>query len=379
MSEAQRPASSARRVALALLRALYAALVVGGWTCALGALAVWVGMATAGPGVPMAVWVLGGVGVVIAILVAIGAAREQGLPEIAVARDLLVLGALPAWGMVYSHLADTSCETRCGGETFRPLAEPELWAFLGLHLGVVLAYAVARRRPSLPPLTEVVVQGALLTGLLMQVLLGVHFGRFVLMGLALAPLLMPAFSPVLAVVLYGLALWPRLRAADAPWRGLLASGGILGVYSALHALWLGQPAGALQVFTRTCSWTLSTLPVTALPDDCHYLCTVAARGHPSLVRPIRLGRRRGVTIVVNRQLAIANAFEDLLHQRWPQLGRAARRGYDRLARPICDHLRPRWVSDVVYLVMKPAEWAFYLVLLLLDPQDPERRIDAMYR
>ena len=36
-------------------------------------------------------------------------------------------------------------------------------------------------------------------------------------------------------------------------------------------------------------------------------------------------------------------------------------------------------GDLVYLAMKPAEWFFYAVLLLLDRGDPEARIDRMYR
>ena len=38
-----------------------------------------------------------------------------------------------------------------------------------------------------------------------------------------------------------------------------------------------------------------------------------------------------------------------------------------------------WMADLVYLAMKPFEWGFYATLLLLDRDDPERRIDRMYR
>jgi hypothetical protein len=82
---------------------------------------------------------------------------------------------------------------------------------------------------------------------------------------------------------------------------------------------------------------------------------------------------------VNRQLAVSNAFEDLLHERWPRFGRTTRRCYDRVGLPVSRYIRNRWLADVVYLLMKPFEWLFYLALLLLDPDDPERRIDDMYR
>ena len=42
-------------------------------------------------------------------------------------------------------------------------------------------------------------------------------------------------------------------------------------------------------------------------------------------------------------------------------------------------IRGAWLSDLVYLAMKPAEWCFAIALLLLDPGDPESRIGRMYR
>ena len=82
---------------------------------------------------------------------------------------------------------------------------------------------------------------------------------------------------------------------------------------------------------------------------------------------------------MNRQLALANAFEDLLHERWPSFGRLARRTYDALAFPICRALSRRWIANALYLVMKPVEVLFFFALLFLDPGDPESRIDRMYR
>ncbi|HEU4534058.1 MAG TPA: DUF6688 family protein, partial [Polyangiaceae bacterium] len=162
-------------------------------------------------------------------------------------------------------------------------------------------------------------------------------------------------------------------------RALALSPALLGAHAVVQALWLGHAGAALDVVTNTCGHVLSRVPVVVLEHDCHYLCTVAARGHAWLVRPERLGRRHGVTIVVNRQLAIANAFEDLLHERWPRFGRFARRAYDRLGLPLSRYLRRPWLADLTYLAMKPAEWLFALALLFLDRGDPERRIDRMYR
>jgi hypothetical protein len=114
-------------------------------------------------------------------------------------------------------------------------------------------------------------------------------------------------------------------------------------------------------------------------SDCHYLCTVAARGTPSLVRPERWGQRHGRPILVNRQLAVANAFEDLLHTRWPRVGHLARQVYDLVGLPVSRYITRPWMANAVFVAMKPFEWAFYATLLVLDRDDPESRIDRMYR
>jgi hypothetical protein len=343
--------------------------------------------------------------------------RRRGRAPFQVAAEVLTLLLLPTWGMAYSHDAPGTCTVLAcdaGTTAFRPLAEPEVHGLIALHALTALAYVVSRRRKeALPGPAELVVHAALILGIALHLLLAVHFGPWVAAGLLLPPVLLPCIAPVITVVFYSVELRARLvrrgveASAPAPlagadpayragppqvplpppaaihrptlWRALAASPVLLGIHAVLHAAWLGHPAAALQVFTRTCGYTLSQLPIVELPGDCHYLCTVAAHGHAWLVRPIRLGRRGGTPIIVNRQLAIANAFEDLLHERWPRFGRTARRLYDRMGLPVSRYISAAWAADVVYLAMKPLEWAFYMTLLLLDPRAPEERIDRMYR
>ncbi len=361
--------------------------------------------------------VLGLLGVgaaIVAVVMLYQRLRRRGRGGAAAAAAVLILGILPAWGLVYNHIVDARCQVReCDLDAlFRPLAEPEVWGLLAFHVVTALAYVISRRRPAAlhPALAELFVHAAMLAGMVVHALLAVHFGLWVLAGVAFPPIFLPCLAPVLTLILYGAELRHRLRlrGADARAqefvrakpvyreepaqsflpekihrptfvRALALSPALLGLHAVFHAVWLGQPAGALRVFTQTCNYTLSQLPVEIIPGDCHYLCTVAARGHSWLVRPLRLGRRGGAPILVNRQLAVANAFEDLLHERWPRFGRLARRTYDLLARPVCRSLRSAWLSDLVYLVMKPAEWVFYVALVLLDPRSPEARIDRMYR
>ncbi|WP_462367867.1 DUF6688 domain-containing protein [Ruminococcus callidus] len=141
----------------------------------------------------------------------------------------------------------------------------------------------------------------------------------------------------------------------------------------------GQGAdGTVQAFTQTADWTFSQqLPPPPLEYQGHYLCTVAAGGHRKLVRPLRLGHRRGAVIVVNRQLAVANAFEELLQERLPCLHRRVRQFYDTHGYPLSQKITTPFRADLVYLLMKPLEWLFVVVLYLFDLA-PECRIARQY-
>ncbi|VTT12628.1 membrane protein [Streptococcus suis] len=132
------------------------------------------------------------------------------------------------------------------------------------------------------------------------------------------------------------------------------------------------------MWTETSDWALSEKisPPNAFYDE-HYLCTVGAAGHRKLVKPIRMGERHGHRVVVNRQLQIANAFEQILEERCPRLHGLIRSIYDRYGYPISKHIRKAWQADLIYLIMKPAEWLFLIVIYLHDRQ-PENRIAVQY-
>lgn len=78
------------------------------------------------------------------------------------------------------------------------------------------------------------------------------------------------------------------------------------------------PTGIIKAFTETSDWAYSTM-ISPPPVEYegHYLCTVAVNGHEKIVKPTRLGIRHGVKIGVNRQLCVANAFEQLIEDRAP--------------------------------------------------------------
>lgn len=163
--------------------------------------------------------------------------------------------------------------------------------------------------------------------------------------------------PVLAFVL----MWP-----------------LLGILMGILVLFGQKPDAIVKAWTETADWRLSCriAPQNAMYDE-HYLCTVAAGGHENLVKPLRMGERHGHRVVVNRQLCIANAFEQILEERTPGFHKVVRRFYDTYGFPVSRLIRTKLAADVVYLLMKPLEWIFLIVIYLFDAK-PENRIAVQY-
>lgn len=153
---------------------------------------------------------------------------------------------------------------------------------------------------------------------------------------------------------------------------------LLGVLLGLLILCGQAPDAAVKAFTETSDWALSQkISPPPIEFDGHYLCTVAVGGHPKLVKPTRYGVRHGKRIVVNRQLCVANAFEQLIMERTPRLHRAVRRFYDTHGYPLSKKLTTPFRADITYLLMKPLEWFFLLCLYSFDTR-PENRIAMQY-
>ncbi|MBD5159532.1 MAG: hypothetical protein HDT23_04740 [Ruminococcus sp.] len=141
----------------------------------------------------------------------------------------------------------------------------------------------------------------------------------------------------------------------------------------------GQGAdGFIKAFTMTADWTFSIqTPPPPMEYQGHYLCTVACSGHKKVVKPIRYGIRLNKKIVVNRQLLIANAFEDLIKERLCKTHRIIRHLYDKYGYPVSKHITTPTRADIIYIIMKPLEWLFLAVLYMFDIQ-PENRIAIQY-
>ena len=82
-------------------------------------------------------------------------------------------------------------------------------------------------------------------------------------------------------------------------------------------------------------------------------------------------------VVVNRQLCIANAFEEVIQEKTPRFHRAIRSFYDKYGFPVAKLIKHKWSADIVYILMKPLEWIFLIVLYFVDVH-PENRITVQY-
>lgn len=170
----------------------------------------------------------------------------------------------------------------------------------------------------------------------------------------------------------------RSNAFYLPVMGVIFMIPVLGIMALILILFGQAPDAAIKAFTETSDFRLSTkIAPQNLTYDEHYLCTVAAGGDRKLVKPIRKGIRHGHEVTVNRQLQIANAFEEVLMVHMPGAHRRIRHFYDTYGFPIARAIKSNLVADIVYLVMKPLEWMFVIVLYLVEIH-PEDRIAMQY-
>jgi len=153
---------------------------------------------------------------------------------------------------------------------------------------------------------------------------------------------------------------------------------LLGIIIAILLLFGQAPDSVIKAWTETADWRLSMkeAPQNIYYDE-HYLCTVAAGGHKKIVKPLRKGVRHGHEVIVNRQLCVANAFEQILEEKTPRFHKLVRGIYDRYGFPVARLIKSKWIADIIYILMKPLEWIFLMVIYMSDVH-PENRIATQY-
>lgn len=153
---------------------------------------------------------------------------------------------------------------------------------------------------------------------------------------------------------------------------------LLGIIIGILLLFGQAPDSVIKAWTETADWTLSLKEAPQnIEYDEHYLCTVAAGGHRKVVKPVRKGIRHGHEVIVNRQLCIANAFEQILEEKTPRFHKLVRGVYDRYGFPVARLIKSKWIADIIYIMMKPLEWIFLMVIYISDVH-PENRIATQY-
>jgi len=316
--------------------------------------------------------------------------------------ELAMVGGLNSLLLVDDAQRLNTC---CGSSAYFSPAH-RMTPYVIIVVWTLAYFYCAYRKKLAPPLIEVLVNCLLMTGIVMDVLITFQDGNW---SFGLMCLL-----PQMAFVIYMLIRNHRWVHRDLEQRGFMSEVPVrasrpiqfcwyllrqilaikipvllilcipvLVCIVAILQLFGQQPDSLVRAFTDTYKHGLSQLTPNCNGVVCgegHFLCTIAAKGDPKLVHPIRSGVRAGAPIKCNRQLLIANAFEEWLEQHCPALHRPIRRAYNHIGNYLHRHYDAfdrRWVSNSVYLLMKPLEWIFLLFLYLADRR-PETRIAQQY-
>ena len=309
----------------------------------------------------------------------------------------LIVVVVSPW--IFLSFFDIGLDNDCCNDSavFSPEHSISMYCWIGL-ISLAFFYSEWRRKLA-PPLIEVIVNCLLIAGIVLNVMLGFHLEDmfFVTGNLPIILLFLMALTTnqrkvqTLAAEGYyqtdgtvktwaqkvlttpALSKFPLLTVLCAP---------IIAIATAILMLF-GQKADAVvRAFTDTYSHGLSQWDYMCENVVCggHYLCSVAANGHKEIVKPIRLGERNGGIIVCNRQLLLSNAFEEVLEIKTPKLHSFIRRNYNKVGNKIHKHyhvFENKYLSDVIYILMKPLELVFWLVLYTTE-RNPENCIARQY-
>ena len=266
----------------------------------------------------------------------------------------------------------------------------------------VISYFYSTIRTNLaPPLLEVLVNCFLIIGLVLSIFIAIHIQNDEIFWMLGIPAVFSFFLSRLIKnhrqIIDALTEmdWSKMHPINQACLSLLNTNiflkfpllmilalPVLVVLSLLLYVFGQRPDSVIRAFTETYNNRFSQWDYQCENVQCggHYLCSVASNGHKRVVRPVRIGKRNGHYIVCNRQLLVSNAFEELIQEKYPALHRVIRKQYDKVGDMVHRNYNvysKKWVSDIVYVIMKPAEWAFLLVLYFAD-RKPEQRIARQY-
>ncbi|GJM35320.1 MAG: hypothetical protein DHS20C18_43210 [Saprospiraceae bacterium] len=310
--------------------------------------------------------------------------------------ELVVLVLYPIIFLLYGDAPVVDCCDSMHNAFIAPGSKLSIYVLMG---ACVLAYFYAKyvRKPA-GPLFELVIYCLLLLGILANIPLILHLNDSLLALMGIAPV-MGLFALRLILNHYkiskqveegnfrtdsGFYRWMYDVLVAPMWKKIplltILCIPLLLILMAILLLFGQKPDAFITAFTETYGHGLSQLACEVNCADEHYLCTIAAKGHKQVVKPLRYGVRHGRIIQVNRQLLVANAFEDLLEQKMPKSHHFIRHHYNQFgerAKRLFLILGNPWIADIVYLIMKPLDWFFRLVLYFFESK-PENSIAIQY-
>ena len=299
---------------------------------------------------------------------------------------------------------DSSNMNDCCGDTAIFSPDHRLGIYTLIILSIVAFVVTIFRKTILPPILELLLNLFLLLGLILNILLCKHlttsetgpiwwiFGNIPIILLLLITLSenqkllkehikankFTSSNSVERICLYILKLDPIFKY---PILTLLLFP-VISILLLFLMLFGQKEDSIIRAFTDTYKHGFSQLDHMCDNVRCgeHFLCSVGANGHREIVQPVRYGERNGKKIICTRQLLISNAFEELVQEKMPIAHKFIRSNYNKAGNVLHRHyhiFKNKVISDFVYLLMKPLEFAFLLTLYTFDKK-PENRIATQY-
>ena len=316
-------------------------------------------------------------------------------PIFMIALELIVIIGMP---MLYILTLDPVANDCCGDSaTFSP--DHRLSVILLILICICVYFYSSQRENTTSPIVEVFINSILLIGFILNIFISIHidqylwlFGNLPICILFVFQLLKNQkrfvdFNTVFQAEYKNIPekiAWKILNLnpfIKFPILLILCLP-ILTLIAMLLTLFGQKPDSFIRAFTDTYKHGFSQLDYLCENVECdgHFLCTVGAKGHKQVVKPFRFGERNGRKIICNRQLLISNAFEDLIKEKFPSKHKFLRGNYNKVGVFVNRYysvFHIKIIADIIYLMMKPLEWIFLIVLYTFDTK-PENRIAMQY-
>ncbi len=299
----------------------------------------------------------------------------------------------------YLYATDNTTNDCCGDSTaFSPQHQPTILAMVILCL--IAYFYISYRKRMAAPIVEVFVNCLILIAIVLNIFIAIQtkntfyafFGNMPIIMLGI--LMLIKNQQLFYTYIQNEAFFSKNTFEQKAWQILnlkpiqkfplilILCLPILIILSTLLLLVGQKPDSIVRAFTDTYKHGFSQWDYKCDNVKCggHYLCSVAANGHRKVVKPQRLGIRNGHHIICNRQLLVSNAFEELMQEKLPFLHKNIRQQYNKVGNVIHRYysiFNNKFLSDIIYILMKPLEWFFLCTLYCFD-KNPENRIAKQY-